>query len=199
MECRLLTVVSRVGHVLLFHCMRAQSCPTVCNPLHCTLPGSYPWDFSSKNTGVGCHFLLQGIFPTQRSNPHLLSVLHGRQILYLLNHQGSPTPAISLASFHFSLPISSPGTCQVSPFRTFAYAIPSAWNVLLTFPPFYKAGSFLSFRSKLKYFTPFSEMIPDHSLKKVSAVSVFCSIQFISHPLLAFVLIFLYLSVMSSY
>ena len=31
-----------------------------------------PWGFSGKNTGVGCHFLLQGIFPTQRSNPRLL-------------------------------------------------------------------------------------------------------------------------------
>ena len=34
--------------------------------------------FSGKNTGVGCHFLLQGIFPTQGSNPRLL---HCRQIL----------------------------------------------------------------------------------------------------------------------
>ena len=33
--------------------------------LHC------PWDFPGKNTGVGCHSLLQGIFPTQRSNPRL--------------------------------------------------------------------------------------------------------------------------------
>ena len=31
-----------------------------------------PWDFPSKNTGVGCHFLLQGIFLTQGSNLHLL-------------------------------------------------------------------------------------------------------------------------------
>ena len=31
-----------------------------------------PWDFPGKNTGVGCHFLLQGIFPTQESNPGLL-------------------------------------------------------------------------------------------------------------------------------
>ena len=29
----------------------------------------HPWDFSAKNTGVGCHFLLQGIFPTQGLNP----------------------------------------------------------------------------------------------------------------------------------
>ena len=32
----------------------------------------YPWDFAGKNTGVGCHFLLQGIFSTQGSNRHLL-------------------------------------------------------------------------------------------------------------------------------
>ena len=46
-----------------------------------------PWDFPGKNTRMGCHFLLQGIFPTQRSNPYLL---HCRQILYHLIHQGSP-------------------------------------------------------------------------------------------------------------
>ena len=34
------------------------------------------WDFPGKNTGVGCHFLLQGIFLTQGSNPHLLCLLH---------------------------------------------------------------------------------------------------------------------------
>ena len=35
-----------------------------------------PWDSPGKNTGVGCHFLLQGILPTQGSNPHLLRLLH---------------------------------------------------------------------------------------------------------------------------
>ena len=40
-----------------------------------------------KNTGVGCHSLLQGIFPTQGLNPGLL---HSRRILYLLSQQGSP-------------------------------------------------------------------------------------------------------------
>ena len=39
----------------------------------------YPWDFPGKNTGVGCHFLLQGIFETQ--GPNLFSCI-GRQILY---------------------------------------------------------------------------------------------------------------------
>ena len=48
---------------------------------------SVPWDSPGKNTGVGCHFLLQGIFLTQESNPGLL---HCRQMLYHLSHQGSP-------------------------------------------------------------------------------------------------------------
>ena len=39
-----------------------------------------PWDSPGKNTGVGCHALLQGIFPTQGSNLHLLRC---RQVLYL--------------------------------------------------------------------------------------------------------------------
>ena len=46
--------------------------------LHC------PWDFPGKNTGLGCHFLLQGIFPTQGSN---LGLLHCRRIFYHLSEQ----------------------------------------------------------------------------------------------------------------
>ena len=48
----------------------------------------HPWDFPGKNTAVGCHFLLQGIFPTQGTEPGLL---HCRQILDHLNHQGYST------------------------------------------------------------------------------------------------------------
>ena len=46
----------------------------------------HPWDFPGKSTGVGCHFFLQRIFPTQGSNPDLP---HCRQMLYHLSHQGS--------------------------------------------------------------------------------------------------------------
>ena len=46
-----------------------------------------PWNSPGQNTGVGSLSLLQGIFPTQGSNPNLL---HCRQILYRLSHQGSP-------------------------------------------------------------------------------------------------------------
>ena len=41
-----------------------------------------PQDFPGKNIGVGCHALLQGIFPTQESNLHLLHLLHCRTVLY---------------------------------------------------------------------------------------------------------------------
>ena len=46
----------------------------------------HPRNFPGKSTEVGCHFLLQGIFPTQGSNPGLP---HCRQTLYHLSHQGS--------------------------------------------------------------------------------------------------------------
>ena len=46
-----------------------------------------PWDFVGKDTGMGCHSLLQGIFQTQGLNQRRL---HCRQILYLLSHWGSP-------------------------------------------------------------------------------------------------------------
>ena len=45
-----------------------------------------PWEYPGKNTGVGCHFLLQGSFLTQELNPGLP---HCRQMLYPLSHQGS--------------------------------------------------------------------------------------------------------------
>ena len=59
----------------------AQSRPTLCDPM------DYPWNSPGQNPGVGSLSLLQGIFPTQGSNPGLH---HGRQILYQLIHQWSP-------------------------------------------------------------------------------------------------------------
>ena len=55
-----------------------QSCPTLCDPMNCSLPNSSVHRIlPSKNTGVGCHALLQGIFLTQALD---LPLLHGRQI-----------------------------------------------------------------------------------------------------------------------
>ena len=50
-----------------------------------------PWDSPSKNTGVGCHALLQGIFLTQGSDPRFLVSCIGREVLYHQHHLGSPT------------------------------------------------------------------------------------------------------------
>ena len=56
-----------------------QSCLTLCDPTDCNLPGCSVHENSpGKNTGVGCHSILQGISPTQGSN---LSLPHCRQIL----------------------------------------------------------------------------------------------------------------------
>ena len=63
----------------------SQLCLTLCDPMDTRL--LHPWDFLGKSTRVGCHFLLQGIFLTQGSNPGLP---HCRQTLYHLSHQGSP-------------------------------------------------------------------------------------------------------------
>ena len=54
-------------------CVRAQSlqsCPTLCDPMDCSLPGSsVNGILQCKDTGVGCHAFLQGIFLTQGLNP----------------------------------------------------------------------------------------------------------------------------------
>ena len=70
-------------------CLVAQSCLTLCGPMDCPrgTGSSVHGDSPGKNTGVGCHVLLQGIFPTLGSNP---GFPHCRRILYQLSHQGSP-------------------------------------------------------------------------------------------------------------
>ena len=58
-------------------CSVTQLCPALCDPMDCSPPGSSVHGICpGKNTGVGCHFLLKGIFLTQRSNLHLLHLLH---------------------------------------------------------------------------------------------------------------------------
>ena len=69
-------------------CSATQSWPTLCDPMDCSpLGSSVHGDSPGKNTGGGCHALLQGLLPTQGSNPGLP---HCRRILYQLSCQGSP-------------------------------------------------------------------------------------------------------------
>ena len=89
----------------LYAVLSFQSCPTFCNPRDCSPPGSFVHgDSPGKNIGVGCHALLQGISPTQGLNTGLL---HHRQILYHLSHQGSPR-ILEWLAYPFSREISWP-------------------------------------------------------------------------------------------
>ena len=71
----------------------AQLNPTLCSPVHCTLATLLcPWNSPGKNTGMGSY---EGIFPTQDSN---LGLLHCRQILYHLSHQGNKQVAFFIVA-----------------------------------------------------------------------------------------------------
>ena len=78
-----ISIHSLIASIILFvihACLVAQSCPP-----HGLWPIGLlcPWSSPGKNTGVGCHFLLQGIFATWGSN---LGLLHWRRVLYCLSH-----------------------------------------------------------------------------------------------------------------
>ena len=76
------------------HAKSLQSCLTLCDPMDCSPPNSSVLgDSKGKNTGVGGHALLQGIFPTRGLNPWLLWLLHWQVGSLLLNHQGSLSKA----------------------------------------------------------------------------------------------------------
>ena len=86
---------SEVNLVRSYVLSRFSRCPTLCDPMDNSPPGSSvhgvypparllcPWDSPGENTGVGCHALPQGIFPTQGSNLPLLCLLHWQALLYL--------------------------------------------------------------------------------------------------------------------
>ena len=80
-----------------------------------------PWDSPGKDTGVGCHALLQGIFPTQRSNPGLL---HCSWILYHLSHHGSPYKYTAVAA----AAVKSPQSDSVRPHWWQPTRLPRPWD-----------------------------------------------------------------------
>ena len=84
------------GMVLLFACLLAMSfqlCLTPCDPVDYSLPGS------SVHGTWGCHFLFQGIFPTQGLNPLLLHLLHSQAGSLPLVPPGKPKLLITQAVF----------------------------------------------------------------------------------------------------
>ena len=90
--------------------MWSESCSVVSNSLR--PHGLYrPWNSPHQNTGVGSHSLLQGIFPTQGSNPGLP---HRRWILYQLSHKGSPR-ILEWVACHSPADLPNPGIELGSP------------------------------------------------------------------------------------
>ena len=85
----------------------AQSFPTLCHPWTVAHQAPVSMEFSSKNTRVGSHSFLQGIFLIQGSNPDLL---HCRQTLYQLSHRGSHS--YSCLQNLYIPPIGSPVVCN---------------------------------------------------------------------------------------
>ena len=85
-----------VGHFYedlqaLLVCLGTQSCLTLCDPMDCSPPGFLcPWDCPGKNTGMGYHAILQGIFLTHRSN---LGLLHWQASSLPLSQQQSYLPS----------------------------------------------------------------------------------------------------------
>ena len=96
-------VVGNHNHTVYKKWRKSENCSVVSNSLR--PHGLYsPWNSPGQNTGVGSCSLLQGIFPTQRSNSGLP---HCRQILYQLRHKGSPR-ILGWVAYPFSCGSSQP-------------------------------------------------------------------------------------------
>ena len=76
----------------IFVCVCARLCSTLHNSMEYVQPSRLlcPWNFPGKHPKVVCHFLPQGIFPTQESDLGLLSHLHWQSDSLPLHHLGSP-------------------------------------------------------------------------------------------------------------
>ena len=111
-------------------CLAAKSYPTLLQP-HRLSPVSLlcPWDFPGKNTGVGCHFLLQRILLTQRSN---LCLLHWQADSLPLSHLGKPLNGILLSYFSHVRLCATPWTAAHQAPLSLGFSRQEHWTVLWT-------------------------------------------------------------------
>ena len=97
-----------------------------------------PWDFPGKNTGVGCYFLLQGIFPTQGLNPGLLHLLHYRQIFYCWATEEAPLKRVMDTLLSLQEPSFLKEECypsfRVLPISYTKYTVPPRLPMLASHP-----------------------------------------------------------------
>ena len=154
----------------------ARVCSVVSNSLwpHGLEPTKFlcSWDFPGKITGVGSHFLLQRIFLTQRSNLHLLCLLHCRQILSHSSCQGSPftsdvknvIPPIHFLSSPIMLPSPMSGSQHLAGASQLVYLPPVSTPLVdlqTTHPPNFPKRQMLSFHSEIQYFITVEKFKPD--------------------------------------
>ena len=122
MACPLFTLAYLLLHLF---CDLALSHVQLCNTMDCGSPGpSVCGNFPGKKTGVGWHFLLQGIFPTQGSNPHLFQILHWQDDSLPLSHLGSPVIMYTCESWT----IKKSGCRRIDAFEL------KSWRRFLRFP-----------------------------------------------------------------
>ena len=131
-----LTILPLTWRVVVFVAM---SCPTLCDPTHCSLPGSSLHGISQPRIlGWVCHFLFQEIFPTSGSN---LCLLHWQADPLPLSYHESPTWRVNIDKW---LLLQHPVTCKnpkqlilsnrfVSKFKKFLLTA-SVWHHLLVLP-----------------------------------------------------------------
>ena len=107
-----------------------------------------PWGSPGQTTSAGSLSLLQGIFPTQGSNPGLL---HCRQILHRVSHQGSPE-ASETAHFHISWPFGYSPLRTFKPLPIFCWVIKTILSSLLAVGKAYRGH--LQCRGKEEWYCP---------------------------------------------
>ena len=93
-----------------------QSCPTLCDPIDGSPPGSPSLEFSSKNTGVGCHFLLQCIKVKGKS----LSRVRPSAAPWTAAHQAPPCMGFSRQEYWSGVPLPSPYSASDAPYLVYS-------------------------------------------------------------------------------
>ena len=133
------------------------SCLTLCDHLDRRLARLLcPWNFLGRNIGAGCHFLLQGIFLTQGSNPFSCISCISRQILY---HLRSPFPALKGLTWALRSSVASMSHLYSLACSLFCLDGPSSWGYLS-----YQACAGGPFSPKLPFpGFPLRQVTPFHS------------------------------------
>ena len=90
-----------------------QSCLTLCHRIDSSPPGSHPWDSPGKNTGVGCHFLLQCM--KVESESEVAQSFPTLRAPWTATYQAPPSMGLSRHEDWSGLPLPSPAKAPGSP------------------------------------------------------------------------------------